>query len=493
MQNIGGSTFSEFRLIISTTANGTVPFVVESNAGVIFNGTVMADNPVMVIVPNDRQVLNSDFSNREKGIHVYSTGDDSLYIVVENFLTTLNHGVYLAYPSLSLGVDQYQYGVVSAGDISGFLNSQFLFVGCENDTTITITPTQPITLPMDLQQTSTTVTIQPGIPSHTITLNRMQTLLVLSVNDLTGTKILSNKPLTVISGHECASIPLTEAGCEPFAVQVPPAATWGTQFLLAPFTGRNGPHAFKAISSSDNTTIAYTCGSESRLSLETSVFSFFSASYCYLQSTDPIFLTELSFGGTLDNRGDPSISIVSPLDQYIKSIDFVSLPANTFSSNYISVTVAAEHFAPESILLDDDVISCEWEDILDSDSNVVGHGCATSISSCLDHPRNHMVSHSAENGTLSVLVYGFESLPALGYAYLAGQVLEIAGSNDGNIDVEINFLPILDLTTLPGVLELDRTQVDATSDAITIPNGFIFGDEIVTVAYVSLLTYTSCI
>ena len=491
MRNVGGGTLTNFRLTIGTTANGTVPFVVESNAGVIFTGTVMTDSPVVVSVPNDRQVINSDFSNREKGVRVYSTGGDPLYIVAENFVPFVNHGVYLAYPSLSFGIDQYQYGVVSADDSSDTLNSQFLLVGCENDTSITITPTQPINLPMNLQQVSTAVSIQAGNPSHTFTLNRMQTLLVSSVDDLTGTKIISNKPLTVISGHECANIPLTEGGCEPFAVQVPPAATWGTQFLLAPFTGRDGPQAYKAISSSNNATIIYTCGSESSLTPENSILSFFSASYCYLQSTDPIFLTEFSFGGSIDNLGDPSISIISPLDQYIKAVDFVSLPRDDFDFNYISVTVAAEHFDIESILLDDVAIDCVWEDIMDSDANIVGHGCSKLISSCPDHPRKHTVSHSAENGMLSVLVYGFNSIPALGYAYLAGQVLGVAGNNGGNIDLEINFLPILDLTTLPAVSELDRTQVDATSDPITIPSGFIFGNEIVTLAYVSQVLISS--
>ena len=38
----------------------------------------------------------------------------------------------------------------------------------------------------------------------------------------------------------------------------------------------------------------------------------------------------------------------------------------------------------------------------------------------------------------------------------------------------------------PGVMELDTTQVDVTSDPINIPNGLIFGDRLVTSAYVSL-------
>ena len=47
------------------------------------------------------------------------------------------------------------------------------------------------------------------------------------------------------------------------------------------------------------------------------------------------------------------------------------------------------------------------------------------------------------------------------------------------------FLPFLDLTNFPGVMELDNAQVDGFSDPIVIPDGLIFGDQIATLAYVS--------
>lgn len=331
--------------------------------------------------------------------------------------------------SLGTGIERYSYGVVSVGDLADELASQVLLVGCENDTTITIAPTQSIFLPMDTQTVSASVYVEHGTQSHEIILNKMQTLLVVSFDDLTGTNIISNKPLTVISGHECANIPLSEAGCEPLAVQVPPIATWGTRFLIAPFAGRDGPQAFKAVSSKTNTSYVYTCDSRSKFAPETSTLSFSSDSYCYLQSTDPVFLTELSFGGSVDSKGDPTISIISPIDQYVSAIDFVSLPTSFFMTNYISVTVAVEHYNPDDIILDGATINCEWQEIRDVDANVVGYGCNKTISSDSETPRKHTVSHSAENGVLSVLVYGFSSFPGRGYAYLAGQILETTQGN----------------------------------------------------------------
>ena len=432
MRNIGGSSFAAFRLIVGTPADGDVQFVVENNDEVIHTGSVTSSSPVVVDIPNEHQVVASDFNNRQKGIHVYSTEGDELYVVAENILSFLNHGTFLAYPCFSLGenVDNYEYGVISVDDPTDTLNSQVLLVGCEDDTTITINPSQSVSLPMDAQSSSTNINVEADTLSHAITLNKMQTLLVLSVNDLTGSKIISNKPLTVISGHECANIPLSEAGCEPLAVQVPPYATWGTKFLLAPFTGRDGPQAFKAVSSASNTTFVYTCDSESRFAPQTKVLSFFSAAYCYLEATDPIFVTELSFGGSIDNKGDPAITIVSPIDQYINTIDFVSLTSTEFPVNYISVTVGVDHYNADSILLDDQAIDCEWQEISDRDENIVGYGCHKEISSA-STPTKHTVSHSDDDGLLSVLVYGFNAFfPGRGYSYLAGQQLLITEGNN---------------------------------------------------------------
>lgn len=44
-------------------------------------------------------------------------------------------------------------------------------------------------------------------------------------------------------------------------------------------------------------------------------------------------------------------------------------------------------------------------------------------------------------------------------------------------------VPYYDLTTFPGVKELNREK-DANSEPINIPNGMLFGDRLVTQAYV---------
>ncbi len=54
--------------------------------------------------------------------------------------------------------------------------------------------------------------------------------------------------------------------------------------------------------------------------------------------------------------------------------------------------------------------------------------------------------------------------------------------NDGNIG---DFVEFFDITEFPGVAELDRNVLDGASEAIIIPNGLWFGQDIVTEAFVS--------
>ncbi len=61
--------------------------------------------------------------------------------------------------------------------------------------------------------------------------------------------------------------------------------------------------------------------------------------------------------------------------------------------------------------------------------------------------------------------------------------------NDDNIVInpqpEGDFVEFLDITEFPGVAELDRDVLDGASEAIIIPNGLWFGQDIVTEAFVS--------
>ena len=433
LNNIGGSDFSSLQIVIGTRAL-SAQLKVETNDEVIHEEILTHRAPVVISLDSALQVTSSEFTNRHKGLHIYSTGSESIYVLVKNFITFVNLGAYLAYPCLKFETDSiYEYFVISADDPDDLLHSEFLLVGCENNTEIIIIPTQTISIPQDPQnRDSAMTTVRLGTTSHQFTLHTMQTLLISSVDDLTGTKVISNKPLTLISGHECANVPPSTSSCEPLAVQVPPTFTWGTEFLLAPFAGRRGVQTFKAITSENNTFFTAVCGATSNEDRENIIFQLNTDKYCYMKSSKPVLLSQLSFGGSVDGMGDPAIALISPTNQYVHETEFFTLPTHEISNNYISITVKSEHYNPDRILLDGAKINCQWQKIYNNTItfDIVGYGCNTTISSDKKTHTKHTVAHSDSDGLVSVLAYGFGTFPVQGYAYLTGQELQITSISD---------------------------------------------------------------
>ena len=147
---------------------------------------------------------SSTYDNRNRSIHVSS--DQPIAVSAFNWLSG-SSGEYLVLPCHDYNINKYEYYGVSPTSNVG--SSQVLLVGCDNDTNIIITPSEAVSLPSDTQSsTDQLVNVPKGTPHHLV-LHQGQTLYFgAPLIDLTGTHIVSNKPLTVISGHECGQVPI---------------------------------------------------------------------------------------------------------------------------------------------------------------------------------------------------------------------------------------------------------------------------------------------
>ena len=171
MEGIGGIDLSTLRVSIGTIAD-SANFRVQNRDVLIREGTVTSGNPVAIDIPSNLLVEDSSYQNRWKGIRVSTPTDGAtIFVLAETIFSGLNYGVFLAYPCLSFeNTATYEYYVISTM-ASDSLRSLVLLVGCEDDTAITITPTQSITLPQDVQMDgSALTTLTPG-SSHAMFLS----------------------------------------------------------------------------------------------------------------------------------------------------------------------------------------------------------------------------------------------------------------------------------------------------------------------------------
>ena len=431
------------QLVVSTENSLPVQFSVETSNLLFYSGITTISSPVTVNLPISSLVFGASYTYRNKGVHVYTTGHGSISVLAINYRTS-TVGEYLAYPCPDTNSDLHEYYIVSTQTNRRL--SEFLLVGCDDNTTITITPTQTVSIPADVQSSSSSqVSVLQG-DSHKIILHRMQTLLIGKNSvDLTGSKIVSNKPLTVISGNECSKVPSTQSGCEHLAEHIPPTSTWGHEFFLVPFGGRNVGQYYKIVSSNDVTMIMRTCNSvttSQTLSPAGSSFTFFTSSstYCFVVANKPILVSQIGLSRVKYNDiGGPIISILPSLDQYRNRYSFFSLNTTDFNIHQISVSVSAQYFQPNSIRLDGQPITCQWNAIYNNGGSVVGHGCHQNVTG----GTGHILSHSNPFGKVAVLVHGWSYSAGYGFhaalhkqSGVLNKLEEIATTNnidDGNM------------------------------------------------------------
>ena len=308
--------------------------------------------------------------------------------------------VYQLQPYQDLAIPtQYIYYTVSTNGTYGFTMSYFLITGNEDNTVVTISPTETITIPQDLQDPNNNITIPAG-SVHTVTINRLQTLQVGVDNfdDITGTGIVSDKPLTVISGHECAHVPddYDEWECSHVAVQIPPTVTWGQTFLLTPYQLRPSQY-YKIMAAHSSTTVTYTCtdgnggnivlesagGSDTVVvenqgnwwNMENSTYI-----YCYIESSEPILVVQLGpglhFTNSSWNYGAVVMSNIPPIEQYSKNITFYR-PDDYFWHRYINIATTVQD---TTVTMDGEVLSLSWATIYDTNNSPVGYGATVKLS-----------------------------------------------------------------------------------------------------------------
>ena len=343
---------------------------------------------------------------------------------------------FVALPCHDYQKQNYTFYAVSThfNRSSSPLISQVLLVGCEESTELTITPTQAIQIPPDLVQGSNLPLTVPSGMSYTITLDRLQTFLFYSSLDLTGSKVVSNKPIAFFSGHECADVPVGVAACDHLVEQLPPTLTWGRRLFVASSLGKTAGEQYKLITSTTTTRVVCYCypntgGSVSQTFLATlsgagRSYEFHIAQnmFCSIQASSPILLVQFAIGATREPAyyGDPFMMMVPPVEQYRNNYTFVG---QSGFQNAITVTVASEFFNTGNIILNGNSLSsATWTRIYCSTQTVCGYGTRVSLS-----VGRNFLYHRDPTAKLGTFVYGF--LRDVSYGYPAGmQLAPISGT-----------------------------------------------------------------
>ena len=422
-------------LWITTKESTPVNVEVFTIAGLLASDVATPGQITYIKIPLEFVVFDSTEDNmgdsQFKGICIKAQENRKIVVFGQNEEESSNDA-YLALPIISLPEGKsYEYIVASMRGDSGTAaqakDSVALIVGTKNDTEIILEPSVVISHPYAPNQTGGDFISGTPVQLRNVTIQRFQTFyLQVRGKDISGTRIIANKPISVFSGHECANVPISSRPCDTLIEQIAPIDTWGTEVVTVPLRTRTGGDIIKVIASEDSTVVNVTRTAvhngtvtiDPSFTLNANRFKeLLIEGFSFIQSNHPIGVFQFSRSFSADNViiSDPFMLSVPPCKQYCDSYAVAPAPfdpslvgttvGRVAYVNYTNIVVPAKYFNASLITVNNNTANAsEFRPIRRADNSIWGYGAQL----LLDEGAQ-VIRHQDPNAALSVTLYGFSN------------------------------------------------------------------------------------
>ncbi len=266
-----------------------------------------------------------------KGVHVTVTQPSTLYGLSK---VTYTSDGYLALPSETLGTEHVMaaFGNVHAG-IPELNGTQFAMVATETNTTVTVIPS------------ITTGARTARMPYSIVLTNRGDCYQLRNTgdapSDLTGTVLLSDKPIAAYAGHHIANVASADPFFADYLVEsMPPVNRWGSEFYTTPLTTRSGGDTYRIVAARDNT--AVTLNSAAPILLNRGDYhQTLLTGASRIVADKPVFVAQFAHSSDVDGvtNSDPFMVTV-PARPHWSAVQSFTTPGVGFASHYVNVVVS---------------------------------------------------------------------------------------------------------------------------------------------------------
>ena len=371
------------------------------------------------IFPQVRIQVSSRY-HEDKGI--YLTVSSKNVTVVGQNLGSHTSDSFFALPTTEVDGGYVYYGIsVPRASHLSQIYSSILIVGTKNNTMMKLTVTQSVIISVG----NIVTYLIPGRECSFV-INRLQTVYIGSVEDLSGTKIVTDKPVSVFSGHECGNVPPNVTACSYLIEQIPPTALWGDVYYTVPLANKRS-YTIKMLVAHDFTIVNMYCNN----TLESYVMNegefvdktLQMKEYCTIYSNKQILVVQFSHGGTQDiGYGDPMMMLVPAANQFLSEFYFSTIrnPLESDYDHYVNIIVKEQYYQPNMIYLiaegvNRSLIMQQWVPI-QINNTIEAYATQVSISEGVIQ-----VFHTNPAAQMMVMVYGFGRYD--GYGHIGGILL----------------------------------------------------------------------
>lgn len=359
----------------------------------------------IVYLPNDVVLKKDEGLTKQSGILV--TSDGAVTVQAYNDVHQRSMDGFLALPTPALGTEYYVMAY------NPWLQSQLAVVATQDGTIIDIISSTTFRF-----MTSTIVTDGQRIR---VAVNRLQAVqLQCPECDFTGTRIVSNKPIAVMSGNRCASVPVGVSSCDHLVEQLPPVRQWGKTFVAVPLMGRSqiAGNRFRILAARYGTEVGVGANHVKLKPGEYHDFQLASNETTLVVSNQPIMVAQFSSGFEADNiTGDPSMTLVPPLEQRVRKAQFVTYNMTREKSkvdNYITIYANCDDF--DDIELDGRQITT----IPDASYQPIEltYYCVSSLK--ISRQGLHMLTTRTNDTSFAAILYGFAAYNSFAHPAVMG-------------------------------------------------------------------------
>ncbi len=307
------------KLIASSRRDATIT-VANPQTGYNKNFSVKANEVAEFVVPHEEGYTFYSGSAQKRGLRVTSTTPVSLY--ASNFYE-YTYDATIVLPIMALGTDY-----VTQIYENNLMAKELAVVATQNNTTVTITP-----------HARTSDGKVKNVP-FSLTLNAGETYLLLSTDegsDFSGTRVQSNSPVAVYSGHQCINVPTGNKWCDHIVEQQLPTLFWGKQFALTKTKGQNGDMVM-ITARDDNTEVLVNGTKQTTLQAMQSYEFRLTDNSAFVETSGPAACYLYLEGAQRNNMtGDPASVHISPVEQKVKQITFATFQTSVSKTHYVNV------------------------------------------------------------------------------------------------------------------------------------------------------------
>ena len=412
-----GSTIN-ISVVLVTSETQLVKYFIEApNVGYYRSGTLSAGDQVILYLPSSVEV--SSPYDQDNGVYL-TTSSENVTVIGQSSQESTSESFY-AFPIVELDEAYVHYGISVPRAIihSEHLDSSILVVGTKRNTLIKLTVTQSVNIIVDDVVTS----LVPG-RLYSFVISRLQTIYIASIEDLSGTKIITDKPVSVFSGHQCGNVPLNITACSHLTEQIPPTALWGKVYYVAPLVNRTA-YTLKVLAAYDSTIVNLYCNN-TRQSYTINEGVFFNKTskvneYCAVYSNKEVLVVQFSHGGSENDYvfGDPMMTLVPATNQYLNKFEFSTIryPVTPNFNHYLNIIVKARYYQPNKIHIvaggaNRSLITQQWVQV--QVNNVV----EAYIAQVAIPEGTVQIVHTNPAAQMTAIAYGFASHD--GYGHIGG-------------------------------------------------------------------------